>query len=93
MSTQKIKSITIIKDFPSLEISLGRYAGDNLNSKMRKDGSFLDYKFWNYPEFFEIEYETPTLLKRPDENLIDEPEDEHLAEKKAKMLNKQPKKS
>ena len=120
----KIKSVRIKKDFPTNNFKIGKiYQGANLERVLEK--FIWDKTVEDYPEFFDIEYE-PTLLKRPDGSLINEPEkgkwvlvvnsynqieeatgydqylyqelkkgniflteDQHLAEKKAKMLSKQ----
>jgi hypothetical protein len=72
--SQKIKSITIIKDFPSNNLPFLKYEGKELESRIDPDGKFMSWDIENYPEFFQIEYEPekPTLLKRPDGSLISE---------------------
>jgi hypothetical protein len=80
--TQKIKSITIKKDFPTNKWDVGtRVAWDhicylfsrNVTGIEGEEKTLEEMKY--YPDFFEIEYEKPTLLKRPDGSLISEPED------------------
>lgn len=133
--TQKIKSITIKKDFPSNsfeihkkikweDICYSHIFYKNLLSIISEEQKLNNLKA--YSEYFDIEYEKPALLKRPDGSLISKlelddivleisvdydkieknnfgscygfsilkglvflPEDEKLAEKKAKMLSKQ----
>jgi hypothetical protein len=76
---QKIKSITVIKEYPSVK------AGLKLKIYQDSAGIELDNGICmplikledldKYPEYFEIEYETPKLLKRDDCSLISEPKE------------------
>jgi len=73
--TQKIKSITIIKNFPfsdklNLE-SVKEYSEINLPDLLQVNIQDI----LNYPEFFQIEYEKPAILKRPDGSIISELEE------------------
>jgi len=63
--SQKIKSIKVIKDYPSQPCKVGQYIPELSIQAYTQRAT-------QYPEFFEIEYEKPTLLKRPDGSLISE---------------------
>lgn len=72
-NNKKIKSITVIKDFPGNPFVLSN------DGQMGVTPPHLDKLLvlqpQKYPEFFEIEYypEKPKILKRPDGSLISKP--------------------
>lgn len=67
MSTEKIKSITVIKEIYGATLNSVFYA-DRYNISEEELKLAI-----NNPAFFQIEYEKPTILKRPDGSLISEP--------------------